>query len=274
MLAALVLALAGYAVLLGPVFLLPLSAALVVCGLLITVLGGLVLSADRLAYLATKAVAIDREDHPELFETVDRLARQADMPRPPVAVIPSDEPNALSAGTGDRTVVCVTLGLLKTLEDDELEAVLAHEMAHLKNGDSSVMTVAGFPATLAFALLRTAVDNIDGKAFFLGYLGVAIYLAAVSLPLVAVTLPGTLALSRYREYAADRGAVAITGNPVALGTALGKLHGHETPETDARSMAAFNAFCIVPTRLGLPGTHPPVHKRIRRLRELAAEMEA
>ncbi|WP_459192954.1 M48 family metalloprotease [Halosimplex sp. J119] len=276
MVLALALAAVGYAVLLGPIVLfLPLSAALVVLGVVLAVLGGLVFEADRLAYVATRAIAIDREDHPELFDTVDRLAAQADMPRPPVAVIPSDEPNAMSAGAGDRTVVCVTLGLLKELDDEHLEAVLAHELSHLKNGDSSVMTVAGFPATVALSFLGAALDSMDGKAILLGYFGVAVFVAMLSLPLLLVSLPGTLALSRYREYAADRGAVAITGKPVALAEALAELHGlPKAPDEDMRSMAGFNAFCIVPTRyFGLPWTHPPTHERIRKLRELAAEME-
>ena len=275
----LALTLLGYAALLGPVvWLLPWEAALVVCGVVIAVVGCLALEADRLAYLATRAVAIDRADYPDLFDTVDRLARQADVARPPVAVIPTDEPNALSAGTGDRTVLCVTLGLLKELDGDEREAVLAHELAHLKNGDSTVLTVAGLPATVALGALGTAVENMDGKAFFLGYLGVAIGLAVVSFLLALVTLPGTLVLSRYREYAADRGAVAITGDPVALARALGELHdAAAVPETDMRLSAGFNAFCIVPAGYGwlpMPWTHPPTHRRIRRLRQLAAEMES
>ncbi|WP_415379124.1 M48 family metalloprotease [Halosimplex sp. TS25] len=276
MVLALALSAVGYAVLLGPVFLLvPLPVALVICGVLLAVLGGLVLEADRLAYLATKAIAIDRSDHPDLFDAVDRLAAQADVPRPPVAVIPSDEPNALSAGTGDRTVICVTLGLLKTLDDEQLDAVLAHELAHVKNGDSTVLTVAGFPATVALAALGSALDSLNGMAVLLGYFGAAVVVAVLSLPLLVVSLPGTLILSRYREYAADRGAVAITGDPVALAEALGELYGlSEPPDEDMRSMAGFNAFCIVPTRyFGLPWTHPPTHKRIRKLRELAAEME-
>jgi heat shock protein HtpX len=276
---ALLLTLLGYVVLLGPfVWLLPWQAALVLLGVVVAVVGTLALQADRLAYFVTRAVAIERSDYPQLFDTVDRLASQADMSRPPIAVIPTDEPNALSAGTGDRTVVCVTLGLLKELDGDEREAVLAHELAHLKNGDSSVLTVAGFPATVALGALGAALDSMDGMAFFLGYLGAAMVLAFVSFLLVLVTLPGTLVLSRYREYAADRGAVAITGDPAALARALGELHGASaTPDTDMRLSAGFNAFCIVPAGYGslpIPWTHPPTAERIRRLRELAAEMES
>lgn len=275
---ALAFSLAGYVLLLAPVVLyLPLSVGLIVASLLFGLIGYLALSADRLTYYVTKAVAIEREDYPALFDTLDRLVAQADMPRPPLAVIPSDEPNALSAGTGNRTVVCVTLGLLRELDDEELEAVLAHELAHCKNGDSSVLTVAGFPATVALAMFSTGASSIDTRAVLLNYVGAAVLMVVLSLPLLLVSLPGVLVLARYREYAADRGAVAITGKPVALAEALATLHGLDaTPDADGRSLATFSAFCIVPSGTGwltLPGTHPPVHRRIRRLRELQAEFE-
>jgi heat shock protein HtpX len=225
-------------------------------------------------------VAIEREDHPELFDTVERLSQQADLPRPPIAVIPSDNPNALSAGTGDRTVLCVTLGLLKTLEGEEFEAVLAHELAHVKNADSSVLTVAGFPTTVALSGLSASLAHLDRRSFLLWsqYVGVAFGLAAASTALLVVSLPGTLTLARYREYAADRGAVALTGNPVALARALSTLQGREgPPEADLRSVATFNAFCFVPSGTGLlrlPWTHPPADERIRELRRLQADLEA
>jgi len=278
MVLALVLSIGGYGALFGLIVLLsPWTVAVAVFAIVVVVLVILVREADRLTYYMTKAIAIDREDYPALFDTVDGLARQADMPRPPVAVIPSDEPNALSAGTGDRTVVCVTLGLLKTLDDDELEAVLAHELAHCKNGDSTVLTVAGFPTTIALLTLSGSLERMNGFALFLGYIGLVIVLAIVSLALLAVSLPGTLVLARYREYAADRGAVAITGKPVALAEALATLHGREQrPDQDLRSIGSLNAFCFVPSGTGLltlPWTHPPVAKRIRRLRELQADFE-
>ena len=138
-------------------------------------------------------------------------------------------------------MLCVTLGLLKELDGDEREAVLAHELAHLKNGDSTVLTVVGLPATVALGALGTAVENMDGKAFFLGYLGVAIGLAVVSFLLALVTLPGTLVLSRYREYAADHGAVAITGDPVALARALGELHD-AAADPPVRTLSAWSRW--------------------------------
>lgn len=279
MVLALALSAIGYIAFLGPIVLyLPTTAALVVCGLLTVVLVVLLREADRLTYYVTNAIAIDRTAYPKLFDMVDRLAQQADMSRPPVAVIPSDEPNALSAGTGRRTVVCVTLGLLKELDDDELEAVLAHELAHCKNGDSSVLTVAGFPTTVALVALSGCLRRADGLALFLGYIGILLGLAVLSTVLLVVSLPGTLVLTRYREYAADRGAVALTGKPVALAEALATLHGRErAPDRDLRGVASLNAFCIVPSGTGLftlPWSHPPVHRRIRRLRELQRTAES
>jgi len=279
MVLALALSLLGYAVLLVPVVLwLPPVAATAVCVLVVLVLGVLVREADRLTYVATQAIAIEREDHPELFDTVERLSQQADMPRPPIAVIPSDRPNALSAGTGDRTVLCVTLGLLKTLEGDQLEAVLAHELAHVKNGDSSVLTIAGFPTTVALSGLSTSLEHADWKMFVGGIAGIVVGLAVASVTLLIVSLPGTLTLARYREYAADRGAVALTGKPVALARALSTLHGRkDPPETDMRSVATFNAFCFVPSGTGLlrlPWTHPPADERIQALRRLHADLES
>ncbi|SDR35821.1 M48 family metalloprotease [Natronobacterium texcoconense] len=275
MLLALTLTLAGYGVLLWLLFwVLPTALALFACVVLGIVMIASVYWADYIAYWATSAVAIEREQHPLVYDLTDRLAQQADVPRPPVAVIPSDEPNALSAGTGNRTVICVTTGLLKTLEEDELEAVLAHELAHLKNSDSSVLTVAGFPTAVSIVALSTASRAITPASMLLGFpFWIATYLLFVGLPVYVASLPGTLVLSRYREYAADRGAVAITGKPFALASALATIHGESTPPNeDLRSVAAFNAFCIVPTASMLPvPTHPPTHKRIQRLREEFAD---
>ncbi|WP_246999360.1 M48 family metalloprotease [Halosolutus gelatinilyticus] len=272
MVLALALTLLGYAALFGVVVTVFSDRIAVGFGaVLLIALAVSVTQADRIAYLATKAIAIDRDQHPELHDAVERLARQADLPVPPIAVIPSDEANALSAGTGDRTVVCVTTGLLKALSEDELEAVLAHELAHLKNADSSVMTVAGFPMAVSAMVLSLAGRSISAASFVFGWpLVIGIYLLFVGLPIYLVSLPGIAVLSRYREFAADRGAVAITGDPYALASALATLHGSAPPETDLRRVAGFNAFCIVPSSAIVPprATHPPTHERIRRLREL------
>jgi len=279
MVAALALSAVGYAALLGLLaWIVPASVAGPAVVVLLLALAVLVREADRVAYAVTKAVAISREDHPAAYDTLHRLAQQADVAPPALAVVPTDEPNAITAGRGDRSVVCVTLGLLERLGDDELEAVLAHEIAHLKNGDTAVMTVTGFPATLGVVMLSLSARSFGWKAFVFGYLFVPFYLAVFAVPLLVASLPGTVVLSRYREYAADRGAVALTGNPVALATALGTLHDAdgERPDRDLRRVAGLTAFAIVPTGYSpvvLPSMHPPTAERIRRLRELTADVD-
>lgn len=278
MVAALALSLLGYAALVGlVVVVLPPQLSLVAGGVLLLVLAVLVYEADRIAYTVTNAVSIPREEYPAPYDTLQRLAHRADVTPPALAVIPTDEPNAITAGTTGRSVVCVTLGLLKRLDDEELEAVLAHEVAHLKNGDTTVMTVAGFPATLGVVMLSVSARSFGWKAFVFGYLVVPVYLAVVAVPLLVAGLPGTVVLSRYREYAADRGAVALTGNPVALATALDELHGAavDSPDRDLRQVAGLTAFAIVPTAYSsalLPSMHPPTGERIRRLRELTTDL--
>lgn len=277
MVAALCLAVVGYVALFGLVWLTtpwPLSG--VVIAVLLAVLALLVTNADRVVYLVTRAISISREDHPELWNTVGRLSAQADIARPPVAVIPTDEPNALSAGTGSRGVVCVTLGLLKELDDDELEAVLAHEIAHIQNGDTTVMTIAAFPTTLALWLLGAVRRGTQSRLVLFVLWGLLWLLVIFALPLLVASLPGTLALSRQREYAADRGTVALTGDPYALASALATLYdARSVAQRDLRGVAGLNAFCIVPPvgAFGLPWSHPPTAERIRRLRHLAAELE-
>ncbi|MFC6837388.1 M48 family metalloprotease [Halomarina ordinaria] len=285
MVGSLALTLVGYAALLGGLYwLLPRSLALPAGALLVLALVVQVREADRIAYLLTRGIALSRETYPPVYDTVGRVARGADMPMPAVAVVPTEERNAFAAGTGKRTVVCVTLGLLKALDERELEAVVAHELAHLKNGDSTVLTVAAFPTAVALFLLssagslaRASTGSVLRFWFFGQALGLALLVAVVGAPLLLASLPGTLVLSRYREFAADRGAVAITGDPVGLAEALGTLYGAPRPPTaDLRRVATFNAFCIVPTAslpAWLPSTHPPTAERIRRLGDLAREIE-
>ena len=276
---ALALTVAGYVALLGPLFwILSTDAALTVSAAVLVFVALVSVRADAVLGLVTAPIAVDEDDYPELVVTVDRLAAQAGVPRPHLALLPGHEANALSVGTGGRATICVTAGLVNDLDDEELEAVLAHELSHLANGDSTVMTVAGFPAAVATGLLTLAKRYFSGWAYLFGYVLALVPLVLVGVPLLLVSLPGTVALSRYREYAADRGAVALTGDPAALVGALRTLHdaGLDTPGTDYRRLAGFGAFCFVPTGstlLSLPSTHPPADERIRRLDELAADLE-
>jgi heat shock protein HtpX len=234
---------------------------------------------DRLTLWSMGATVVDENEYPQLHATVERLSQQADLPKPKVAVSDSGVPNAFATGRSRKNAaVCVTEGLLRTLDQDELEGVLAHELAHVKNRDMTVMTLAGLLSTLAFIVLRWGWlfggggRNRQGG----GHVFVAI---AISLVVWIVSFLLIRALSRYREYAADRGAAIITGRPSALASALRKISGNvdNVPDEDLRDQAEMNAFFIIPIRAGTIGklfsTHPPTEKRIDRLRDLEREME-
>jgi heat shock protein HtpX len=198
-----------------------------------------------------------------LQELVARLAAQADLPRPRVAIIHTRAPNALTAARSPSTaVVAVTTELLRRLERHELEAVVAHELAHVANRDGPVMTFVGGPALLGGFFWKE--DKVE-------YLFMWIYW-----PFHLVGLFLLWTISRYREYVADRGAVLITGAPENLISALLKIEGGAPPRKDLRSLAV-RAFCIVGwkskwRRFELVMDHPPVRKRIARLEELAREL--
>ncbi len=231
---------------------------------------------DKLALRSMGAKTVSEAEYPKLHAQVARLSQQADLPKPTVAVADNRTPNAFATGRSKgSSAVCVTTGLLGTLDDDELEGVLAHELAHIKNRDVAVMTVASFLSTIAFLIVRWGW-LFGGRGRNQAPLIVAI---VVSLLVWVVSFLLIRALSRYREYAADRGAAAITGNPAALATALMKISGRmdQIPTEDLREQAEMNAFFIIPISKGFIGklasTHPPTESRIEALRELQREME-
>jgi heat shock protein HtpX len=248
---------------------------LVDAGLLVSVLvmgallGGQFLLSDRLALRAMGARTVDADEYPQLHSVVTRLSQQAGLPKPSVAVAQMKTPNAFAAGRSQSAAtVCVTTGLLETLEDDELEAVVAHELAHVKNRDVMIMTVASFFSTIAMFVLRWGwlFGGDDENPSVL----VAIVMSFVVWILSFLLMR---ALSRYREFAADRGAVAITGRPSALASALQRIDTRmdAVPKRDARERAEMNAFFIQPLRSGFVGrlfsTHPSTEARIERLRD-------
>ena len=231
---------------------------------------------DRLALRSMGARRVDPDEYPRLHDRVGRLAQQADLPKPDVAVADSSTPNAFATGRSpDSAVVCLTTGLLDALDDEELEGVIAHELAHVKNRDVAVMTVASFLSTIAFIIVRWGwlfgSRNRNGAPVVVAIL--------VSLLVWVVSFVLIRALSRYREFAADRGAATITGRPSALASALAAISGRmdRVPEEDLREQAEMNAFFIIPVSKGFVGrlarTHPPTEKRIEKLRELEREME-
>ena len=228
---------------------------------------------DKLALYSMGASEVDEREYPKLHGTVGRLSQQADLPKPTVAVADTRVPNAFATGRSKSSAtVCVTKGLLQSLDDEELEAVLAHELAHVKNRDVMVMTIASFLSTLAFIVVRWGWlfgggRNRNGGGQVIVAIGVSFLVWVVSFLLIR-------ALSRYREYAADRGAASITGKPGALASALLTIDGRmdRVPKEDLREQAEMNAFFILPIRSGFIGriasTHPPTEKRVERLREL------
>ena len=238
------------------------------------------LFSDRLALLAVSAHVTTPEQAPGLHAVVERLCVVADLPKPKVAIADTPVPNAFVVGRSrSSAVVCATTGLLRTLEPHELQAVIAHELSHVQNRDVLVMTLASFFASVAamltqFGLIFGAGRDRDG-----GAPAFAIVLV-VSFVVFVVSFFLMLALSRYREFAADRGAAIMTGRPSALASALIRLDDTmgRIPDRDLRAVGRMNAFFIVPTSANgalrtLFSTHPPLEQRIARLQRLEAQLQ-
>lgn len=235
---------------------------------------------DRMVLWGTGAHEVSEEEYPQLHGVVGRLSQQADLPKPKVAVSDTRVPNAFATGRSkDHAVVCVTQGLLDTLNEEELAGVLSHELAHVKHRDMAVMTIASFLSSIAFFIVRWGWlfggggrNRNQNSAPIWVAIGVSLVVYVVSFLLIR-------ALSRYREYAADRGGALISGNPAALASALLKIDGRmdRVPEEDMREQAGMNSLYIIPLKAGtltqLFSTHPSTEKRVERLREMEKEME-
>ena len=254
---------------------------------LIVVVMGLFMGAqfffsDKLALYSMGAKEVDPQEYPELHRKIERLSQQADLPKPKVAVADSRTPNAFATGRSqDSAAVAVTTGLMQMLDDEELEGVIAHELAHIKNRDVMVMTIASFLSTIAFLVVRWGWLFAGGRNRSGGQQQAPVYVAILaSLVVWIVSFLLIRALSRYREFAADRGGASITGNPSGLATALMKIDSgmEKVPEDDLRGQSEMNAFFIIPIRVGWLGrlfsTHPSTEKRIERLRNLEQELES
>jgi heat shock protein HtpX len=247
-------------------------------------------TSDKLALRAAGAKIVTPEQAPELHAMVERLCAMADLPKPRVAIVPSNVPNAFATGRNPKhAAVAVTQGLWDRLEPREVEAVLAHEMSHVANRDVLIMTVASFFAMLAAMITRWGLyfGMFSGGGYGGGnrnnnnqnQVPVWLIIFAVSVVTYAISFILIRTISRYREYAADRGSALITGAPENLMSALQKIASGITqiPQQDLREVAGMNAFFIVPTnwrqQVGeLFMDHPPMEKRLAALAEIARQM--
>ena len=235
---------------------------------------------DKLVLWSTGARIVEADEYPELYRTVEKLCREVDLPMPKIAIMPSPVPNAFATGRSPKhAVVACTDSIMRLLNKDELEAVLAHELSHVKNRDILTMTMASFIAMIAsmimqsffFSALFGGNNRENGGSWIIIWI-ISIIVYALSTLLI-------LALSRFREFAADRGSAYITRNPRALISALNKISGRMEavpPQAKAKVESA-NAFFIIPALSGntimeLFSTHPPLEKRIANLEKIEAEI--
>jgi heat shock protein HtpX len=240
-------------------------------------------TSDKLALAASGAKIVERDEAPELHDMVERLCAMADLPKPRIAVIDTDVPNAFATGRSPKhAAVAVTRGLWNRLEPQEVEGVLAHELSHVANRDVLIMTVASFFAMLAGLLTRFGIyGGMFGGGRGRDNNSVPIWLIVLLVSVVTYFLSQILilAISRYREFAADRGSALITGAPEHLMSALQKISNEmfRIPQRDLREVEGMNAFFIIPASVkgsigGLFQTHPPLEKRLAALSEIAREM--
>ena len=251
-------------------------------GIMLVLAGGIALfqffASDRMVLATMRAKVVSPEEQPKLHAMVERLSMAAGIPKPKVAVADMQVPNAFATGRSQKTAaVAVTTGLMGLLSERELEGVLAHEISHIRTRDVVVMTYASFFLVVASTLMQFLFFSAlfggmgrsrqgGGNVFMIAYL-VTIVVWLVSQMLVA-------ALSRYREYGADRGAALLTRRPADLASALQRIQGSITglPKNDLRRAESLNAFFIMPA-VGdgfakLFSTHPPMNRRVERLREM------
>jgi heat shock protein HtpX len=239
-------------------------------------------TSDKIALAASRAKIVERDEAPELHDMVERLSAMSDLPKPRIAVIPTDVPNAFATGRNPKnSVVAVTEGLWQRLTKPEIEGVLAHELSHIGNRDVAIMTVSSFFAMVAALLMRIGLFGgmFGGGGRDRGGPPIWLIIFLVSMLTYVLSYVLILMISRYREYAADRGAAVITGAPENLMSALQRIAGQiqQIPQRDLREVQGMNAFFIVPTNVRssfaeLFMTHPPLEKRLARLAAIAREM--
>ncbi|NIK57233.1 zinc metalloprotease HtpX [Kribbella shirazensis] len=235
---------------------------------------------DRIALFAMGGRIVTPEEAPQLHGAIDRLCALADMPKPRVAIADVDLPNAFATGRNPKNaVVCVTTGVMRRLDPDELEGVLSHELSHVAHRDVAVMTIASFLGVLAGLITRFGLYGGLGRNRDQNAALVVLTIVAVSIAVYAISFVLTRALSRYRELAADRAGAMLTGRPSTLASALTKISGDiaRIPSRDLRQAQAFNAFFFAPAISGksvssLFSTHPSLETRLDRLGTLSREL--
>lgn len=236
---------------------------------------------DRIALYAMHGRVVTPEEQPHLHGVVDRLCALADMPKPTVAIADTDVPNAFATGrTPQRAVVCATTGLMRRLDERELEGVLAHELSHVAHRDVTVMTVASVVGVLAGFLTRIALYSGMGRRRDDSGAPAVLVIVLVSMVVYALSFLLIRALSRYRELSADRAAAFLTSAPSALASALTKISGDmgRIPSRDLREAEPYNAFFFAPaiapgfSLSSLFSTHPSLERRLEQLGTISAQL--
>lgn len=243
---------------------------------------------DKIVLWSSGAKIVTSDQYPQLHDVIERIIARNNLPKPKIAVINTRMPNAFATGKGKRSsVVAVTTGLLDLLDTEELEGVLAHELTHIQNRDVLVLTLASLFSTVAWYIMQFGFYS-GGMGYGYGYgyggrdrnnAGGLVIVVIVAMLTWVISFLVIRAISRYREFAADRGSAQMTGKPAKLANALMKISGnmHRMPTKDLRQAEGLNAFFIIPavsgnTIINLFSTHPPVEKRIEKLMQMEASM--
>jgi len=230
---------------------------------------------DKIVLWTSGAKIVSKEEYPQLHNIVENLVNKNSIPKPKVAVVNSGVPNAFATGKSPRSsLIAVTTGILGLLDDEELEAVIGHELTHVRNRDVLVLTLASVFSTLAWYLAQFSFfGGYQSRNRDSGNATVIVILVAIVTWVVSFLI--IRAISRYREYSADRGGAIMTGRPDKLADALMKISGkmNKIPVNELQKVQKLNAFFIIPALSGstitnLFSTHPPVEKRVQKLKEM------
>ena len=255
----------------------------------ISMIAGLMIGAqwffsDRIVLWSTGTKIVSKEEYPVLHQIVESLCQKANIPKPKVGVMTSDIPNAFATGKGPRSsVVVVSSGILKILDKDEMEGVLSHELTHIRNRDVTIITLASLFSTIAWFLMQSSMFSTMWGGGYGGrqqQQGGSAFLVIIVAGIVwFLSFLIIRAISRYREFAADRGGAYLTGKPMNLSRALMKISGEVkvAPTQELKKIEGMNAFFIIPAISGQTiakffSTHPPVTERVKRLMRIEQEL--